>query len=103
MNQSRVFAEGEEVNEGLVFRARVVRRYVSHVLSFPQMLSNAPSKAGLNMQYYTPWRQCSAFCHSIHDIVQDDKESRNNQQELASTAANPPSPQESCCGQGPDD
>ena len=62
MIQSRVFAEGEEVNEGPSFRARVVRRYMSHVLSFPQMLSNAPSKAGLNTQYYTPLRQCSAFC-----------------------------------------
>ncbi len=62
MIPGRAFAEGEEVDEGLIFRARVVRRYVSHVLSFPQLLSYAPPKAGLNMQYYTPWRQCSAFC-----------------------------------------
>ena len=60
MFQGSVFAEGEEVDEVLGFRARVVRRYVSHVLSFPQMLSNAPSKAGLNMQVV--YTLASMFC-----------------------------------------
>ena len=45
----------------------------------------------------------SRFVHGIRDIVQDNEESIRNQQELASTAANQPSPQESCCGPGHDD
>jgi hypothetical protein len=37
MIPGRAFVE-EEVDEGFVFRASVVLRYMSHVLSFPQML-----------------------------------------------------------------
>ena len=63
-----VLAEREAIDEELDFSARVVQRYVSHVLSFPQMLPYSPPKEKLNMQYYTTWRQCLAFCILNHPL-----------------------------------
>ena len=55
-------AERKAVDEVLGFRACVVRRYVSHFLSFPQVLSYSPPKEELNMQVLYNLRQCPAFC-----------------------------------------
>ena len=55
-------ADRKAVDEGLYFCARVDWRDVSHVLSFPQVRSYTPPDEELNMQYYTTWRQCPAFC-----------------------------------------
>jgi hypothetical protein len=62
MIPGEALTQWEAVEAVLSFCARVVRKYMSHVLYFPLMLSYSPPKEELNMLYFTTWRQCSAFC-----------------------------------------